>query len=320
MVKIRTAHHRFGKTLFGAVLSLGVIGSVSAQSDDAQADSYASLLKKSHDLEVELSYLEMKIGEQERIIGDLRAEIDGVPALLGSVRPLVEKMVTSYAAEFEIDPPFNASERYERLAKLQEQLELNSSPPQVMLNRAIGMYEKEVEYGMTVAQYAGNNPLEDRSGWRLKACQESLMSPACNVTNEMREAIREKTGVSLEDLDPDDEEDAANMKLMVEKFEQEKKLFDGNYLRVGRLALIYADVDGEQVYRYDVTTKRKVARPADAAAPDAEGGEAAPQQAQGRVAEWVPVDGAERINLFRAVKMAKGEAAPDVMTIPVLVE
>lgn len=316
MVKNRTAHHRFGKTLLGAVLSLGVIGSASAQSDDAQADSYAALLKKSHDLEVELSYMEMKIGEQERLISDLRTEIDGVPALLSSVRPLVENMVSSYAAEFEIDPPFNASERYERLAKLQEQLELGGSTDQLMLNRAIGMYEKEVEYGMTVGQYAGNNPLEDLAGWRLRACEESLMSPACNVTNEMREAIREKTGKSLEDLDPNDEKDAANMKLMVEKFEQEKKLFDGNYLRVGRLALIYADVDGERVYRYDVTTKRKVAAPK----VSEDSGEAAPAQQESRVQEWVPVDGAERINLFRAVKMAKGEAAPDVMTIPVLVE
>ncbi len=315
MVKLHTANHRFMSLLVATVLSAGVFGVSSAQNDDAAIANYKSLLDKRLALQTQIGHLELQVAQQEEIIADLEAEVAGVPALRASVRPLVEKMVASYAAEFEIDPPFNASERFERLSRLQENLELNTASDHQMLNRAIGMYEKEVNYGMTVDQYAGNHPLEEAEGrrgegWRAKACQESLKNEACNVTNEMREAIKEKTGKELEDLDEDNERDAANLKLLTEKFEQERKFLDGNYLRVGRLALIYADVDGEEVFRYDVTTRRQVGEPE-------AGGEAAPD---GRVQEWIPVEGAQRINLYRAVKMAKGEAAPDVMAIPVLVE
>lgn len=306
MVKLHTAHRRFKSLLTATVLSVAVIGSASAQNDDAAIANYANLLQKKSDLQAEISFLEMRVAEQESVISELEAEIDSIPALLASVRPLVENMVASYAAEFEIDPPFNASDRYERLAKLQEQLELGGTPDHVMLNRAIGMYEKEVNYGMTVEEYAGNHPLEDREGWRSRACEESLKNEKCRITNDMREAIKEKTGLDLEDLDEDNEKDAANLKLLTEKFREERKFLDGNYLRVGRLALVYADVDGEEVYRYDVRTKRGVA--------PAEG------DVEQKTQEWIPVTGVQRIDLFRAVKMAKGEAAPDVMSIPVLVE
>ena len=305
MVKFRTANHRFKKLLAAtAVLSVGLSGIAAAQAD-SEVSEYAALLQKNHDLQVEIAYMELRLAEQERIIGDLEDEIASIPALLASVRPLVENMVASYAEEFEIDPPFNASERFERLSRLQENLELGGVSEQNMLNRAIGMYEKEVNYGMTVEQYPGNHPLEDDAGWRLKACEDSLLNPQCNVTNEMKEAIKDKTGKSFADLDPQNETDAANMKLLVEKFRDERKLFDGNYLRVGRLALIYADVDGGEVYKFDITTKR---------------GAGGDEASNGAGSEWLPVDGSDRINLFRAVKMAKGEAAPNVMSIPVLVE
>jgi len=304
VVNIHTAYGRVQKLVLTTALSFSFAGIAVAQNNDAAVDRYSDLLSKRHALTVKIAKMELEISTQEEKIKSLREQIGSVDGVKKSVPGLVEQMVSSYAAEYNIDPPFNASERNDRLAKLQEQLEDKSSTPASMLRRAIGMYEAEVNYGMTVEQYPGNHPLEARAGWRLEACKLSLQNAACNVTNEMKEAVREKTGKELDKMLPDDDRDAANMTALVKQFDSDRKLFDGNYLRVGRLALIYADVDGGEVLQFDVKGKREALA----------AGETEPQE------NWITVEGADQINLFRAVKMAKGEAAVDVMKIPVVVE
>jgi len=297
-----TAYHRIQRLAFVSALCVSVSGLASAQSD-AEASNYEDLLKKRYALTVKVGQMEQEVKFQEAQIEKLRGEIDTVGGTIESIPSLVSSMVDSYAKEFDKDAPFNAAERYERLAKLQEQLREKSSTPASMYRRALGMYEAEVNYGMTVEQYPGNHPLEEKAGWRLEACTQNLLSEKCSLTGEMRERIREKTGKGAELLNPSDPADAKDMKDLLKEFSEGRKLFDGNYLRVGRLALIYADVDGEEVLRYDLRNKRSG------------GGET-----EGRVVEWLPEDGSDQINLFRAVKMAKGEAAVDVMKIPVIVD
>jgi len=328
VVTLHTAHCRLQKLIVSSALSLCVAGVASAQNDDAQLSNYAALLKKKHDLQVEIGHMELQMQTQEQRIAALEAEIAGIPALKASVPGLVEKMITSYAAEFEFDPPFNASERYERLSKLRDQFDNKSAPMHLMLNRAIGMYEAEVNLGMTVDQYPGNHPVPPpeegdeapttrTAGWRVAACEVSLLDEGCILSGEMREAIRDKTGKEFVDLREDDEKDAANLKLMLQRFKDDRKLQDGNYLRVGRLALIYADVDGKEVWRYDIDAKRRQAGyGGSVAAADGEGD----GQPESAITEWLKIEGAEQIDLYRSVKMAKGEAAVNVMPIPVLVE
>jgi len=287
--------------ILGSILSVASGGVAQAQ-DNAVAD-YAKLLQKRYALTVEVGKLQLEVQNQEAKIAELRKEIENVPGVKASVPSLVESMVSSYASEYRIDPPFNAAERNDRLVNLQDQLKSGNAKPASMLRKAIAMYEAEVNYGMTVEQYPGNHPLEARAGWRLAACQESLQSVACNATTDMREKVRDKTGKDLDALLPSDERDAADMAAMVKRFDEERKLFDGNYLRVGRLALIYADVDGGEVLQFDVKGKREALA----------AGETDPQE------NWIPIEGADQISLFRAVKMAKGEAAVDVMKIPVVV-
>lgn len=304
MVSFHTARRRIQNLVVTTALSVSLVGVASAQGDDAALTQYSDLLAKKHALTVQIAKLELDIKTQESKIESLREQKANVGGVISSIPGLVEQMVKSYAAEFELDPPFNAAERYERLAKLQEQVENKSSTPASMFRRAIGMYEAEVNYGMTVEQYPGNHPLEAREGWRAEVCKESILSEDCNLTGKMLETIREKTGKDAKTLDPNNPRDAEDMKSLYDQFVEERKLLDGNYLRVGRLALVYADVDGGEVLVYDIKGKRE--------AGNAEGA--------GRVSEWLPVEGADQINLFRAVKMAKGEAAVDVMKIPVIVD
>lgn len=304
MVIFHTANRRIQKLVLTTALAVSATGFANAQSSDTALAQYSDLLAKRHALTVKIAKMELDVRTQEQKIQSLKDQTGSVDETIASVPGLVERMVKSYAAEFELDPPFNAAERYERLAKLQEQIETKSSTPASMLRRAIGMYEAEVNYGMTVEQYPGNHPLEAREGWRAEACKEDLLSEACSLTGKMLETIREKTGKDARTLDMANPRDAEDVKALYDQFVEERKMLDGNYLRVGRLALVYADVDGGEVLVYDIKGKR-----------DSGGAEA-----NVRTSEWVPVEGADQINLFRAVKMAKGEAAVDVMKIPVIVD
>lgn len=65
-------------------------------------------------------------------------------------------------------------------------------------------------------------------------------------------------------------------------------LADGHYLRYGRLALAYVQADGSDVYSYDPVGK-----------------------------SWAERSGAQATEIRRSMKMAKGEAAPNVITVPV---
>lgn len=69
------------------------------------------------------------------------------------------------------------------------------------------------------------------------------------------------------------------------------ELKDGHYLRYGRLALVYMQADGSEVLRYD---------------PKDNG-------------SWVPMTGNRALDVRRAVKMAKGEAAPSVIKVPLYI-
>ena len=156
--------------------------------------------------------------------------------------------------------------------------------------------------GMEVDEYPGDNPDEDKAGWRLKACKEDVRSERCYATNELKETFRERTKVRFDNYDPTNEVQAEAMKELVDQFDKEQKLKDGNYLRVGRLALIYSDVDGKDVRRFNLEQKREVAKSGDAGA---------------TYEPWVQMSGTNQIDLHRAVKMTKGEAAVDVMRVPV---
>lgn len=70
--------------------------------------------------------------------------------------------------------------------------------------------------------------------------------------------------------------------------QMQRELQDGYYLRFGRVALAYQTADASEVYRYNAETKA-----------------------------WDALTGGRAIEMRRAVKMARGEAAQDVMSVPV---
>ena len=68
------------------------------------------------------------------------------------------------------------------------------------------------------------------------------------------------------------------------------EVFDGSYLRYGRLALAYQQFDGSVTMRYDPETK-----------------------------EWVELTSGQALEVESGLRTARGEAAPSVVNAPVYI-
>lgn len=66
------------------------------------------------------------------------------------------------------------------------------------------------------------------------------------------------------------------------------ELMDGAYLHYGRLALVYLEFDSSEAWRYDKETK-----------------------------DWVELSGADVLDVRRAVRIARGQSAPGVVSAPI---
>ena len=246
-----------------ATLSVGAY----AQDADAAGDAYADLLRQIEDMKISIAHQEVYIQTQEAKIASLEAQIAEAEGLVASVDPMLKKMAEAISTEIESDIPFNAEERFNRLGAFQDILADEAALPADKMRRALDLYNAEVNYGQTMESSAGNHPLSP--GGRLAACENNFKSSACALDDKQVARI-EGQGESIADM-------AAELK-------------DGHYLRYGRLAYAFAQVDGSSVLRYDPKSK-----------------------------EWVEVKGGDALDIRRAVKMANGEQAPGVVEAPVYI-
>ncbi len=267
MVKSHTALTYVRRALCGvALIPMLAIGAAAQDASAAEAQ-YAALLKQISDMKISIAHKEAVIATQQGQIKDLQGQIDRVDEVTASVGPMIDKMAAAISDEIEKDIPFASEERYERLGKFQDTIADPEARPGDKMRRALNIYQAEVNYGQTFAYYMDNHPVPEKQGSRLAACLEDQDSGACALTQELRKKL--DNGATIEGL--------------------KSELKDGNYLRYGRLALIYAQADGSDVYAYDAASK-----------------------------VWEPVTGGRALDYVRAVKMARGEAAVDVVTAPVL--
>ena len=118
---------------------------------------------------------------------------------------------------------------------------------------ALNIYKIEVNYGQSLEAYKGNHPV----------------TPTTRLGDDRY--LKDENG-----------DFAIN-----EKTNQRIELFDGDYLRYGRTALVYLNVDGTDPHRYDLEN-----------------------------GEWVLLSGAAT-SVRRAIRIAYGEVAPGVVMAPV---
>jgi len=264
------------RLLVSVSMTVAFVGTVSAQSADTPLAEYTSLLQEIENQRNSLALKRALLGSQEKEIESLRAQIASVPALKESVKPMLTAMATEMRKQISSDIPFKLEERNDRMGAFSDAISKESDNTVIdQMRRALSIYSIEMGYGSTVEAYAGNHPNEDIAGQRYAACQENIESASCGLDEDQKKLVKEWS------------EDAEQTALEALKVQ----LQDGDYLRYGRLALVYMDFDGSRAYRYDANGK-----------------------------EWIELTGNRKLDMRRAIRMAKGESAPAVVSAPLYVK
>lgn len=256
-------------TIFRTSLIAASLAAVSlpamAQSTNAEA-AYASVLQGIENAQLNIAQREAYIATQEAEIASLRKQIQDSGPLSSAVEPMLGKMVSAIEGEINKDIPFLAGVRFQRLDKLKSDIADPENTPGNKMRSALLIYDIEVGYGQSLEAYGGQHPTNP--GTRYAACEVEVNSSGCNLSDNLTDQLT--AGARLRDLRND--------------------IFDGSYLRYGRLALAYQQFDGSQTLRYDVQSK-----------------------------EWVELSSGQALEVERGLRTARGEAAPNVVNAPVYI-
>ena len=270
MVDAVPARQVFCRIIIGVSLGALSFGAAVAQDTDGKLAEYQALLAEIQNKKLSIAHQEAKLQSQAAEVESLKAQIEGVPAVVESVPAILESMSLEIDKIISSDLPFKLTERYDRLAAFQESIaEDSESTPGEQMRRALSIYAIEAGYGSNVEAYAGDHPVEEKAGSRYAACEADAASAACGLDDDQKKLLEANT--PLENLKPG--------------------LLDGDYLRYGRLSLVYVQNDGSSAYRYDPNEKN-----------------------------WVELKGNRMLDVRRDVRMAKGESQPALVNAPVYVK
>ncbi|WP_427449850.1 DUF3450 family protein [Litorimonas sp. WD9-15] len=238
-----------------------------AQDADAAANSYAVLLDRIANKQIETAQRQVMLQSQQDKIARLEAQIEQVPQTAEAVRGIAVKMANEIEKQIEQDLPFRREERYARLGQLLGMVNDEDVRPSDLYRRAMAVMDIEVNYGNSVSAYTGDHPLTP--GRRLAACREDVASATCNLSTDSRKKL--EAGATIDDI--------------------QSEIKDGNYVHFGRMSFIYLDLDSREGFRWNQESS-----------------------------EWDKLSSGDIINTRRAVRIARGESAPGVVTAPIRVQ
>lgn len=236
-----------------------------AQSSGAEAE-YAGVLASIENAQLNITQRQAYIATQEQTIASLNQQIKDSKGTIATIEPMFSKMVTAIEGEINKDIPFLSGIRFQRLDKLKTDVADATRSPGEKMRSALMIYDIEVGYGQSLEAYGGQSPISP--GGRLTACEADINGANCNLEKGLTEKL--EAGATLRDI--------------------RNEVFDGSYLRYGRLALAYQQFDGSVTMRYDASTK-----------------------------EWVELNSGQALEVERGLRTARGEAAPNVVNAPVYI-
>ncbi len=242
-----------GMLLVAGVACMYVAPNASAQSAAVNEQAYHILLQQIADQKINIAHQKVFVDHFSEEISALNAQLDGLGETKKAVLPMIEKMVAGIGREIAADFPFKKDERLARFQRLKNLVEDDKVSIGEKYRNALNVYKIEVNYGQSLEAYKGNHPVSPtiRQGDdRYEKEEDGSLK------------MDEKTGLPIE-------------------------IFDGDYLRYGRAALVYLGLDGVDPLRYDLE--------------------------QG---EWVSVKGADA-SIRRAIRISYGEVATGVVMAPV---
>lgn len=280
MVQFATARRNAASASIGA-LSLAIAASlvpVSAQAQDRTAE-YEALLQEISDRTNNVTQREFYLEQQQAQIDSLRERIAAARSAdaQAELRPILDDMVEGLERVMTTDLPFRTVERFALLDDLRDDLRSPDASLSDGFRRALDLYSNEVELGLGVSSYTGNNPVADQAGARYRACLEDYTSARCGLNDDQLKQVK-----SVEDRAGVDASDVIN------DFNASEQLPDGNYIHYGRLALFYLERDSSVGYRYDMDAKA-----------------------------WQPISNSDLLGLRQNVRIARGESAVATMTTPI---
>jgi len=237
--------------LIGGAVAMTIAPSALAQAS-ADEVAYSNILEAISAQKISLAQQKLFVAQQDAEIKSLNEQIDGVEEWKASIDPMVGKMTTSIANKIKSDYPFDLNRRLPRLQSLEKTIKDPAATVGEKYRKALNIYKLEVNYGQSMEAQKGDHPI----------------NPTIRVGDDRFEK----------------DEDG---KVKLDKNGLPVEVFDGSYLRYGRLAYVYLQADGSQALRYDLNAR-----------------------------EWVELPKSSIADIRRGVKIASGEAAPNVVRAP----
>ncbi len=216
--------------------------------------AYTNLLEAISAKRISLAQQELFVLQQDAKIVSLNSQIDGLDDWKAAIDPMLGKMATGIAGQIKSDYPFEMDRRLPRLQSLENSMKDPAASVGDKYRKALNIYKLEVNYGKSLEAKKGNHPT----------------SPTIRIGDDRWEK---------------DEDGAVKLNKNGERIE----IFDGSYLRYGRVAYVYLQADSTQAMRYDLAAN-----------------------------EWVDLPKKSIADIRRGVKIASGEAAPNVVKVPLV--
>ncbi|MEM9385707.1 MAG: DUF3450 domain-containing protein [Pseudomonadota bacterium] len=117
-------------------------------------DKYRSVTKEVDGLNVYNTLLQRQVDDQLAQIEEITNSIERVTEIERQITPLMLDMVESLAQFVELDVPFLADERADRIQRLRETLERSDVSVAEKFRVVLEAYEIEVDYGRNIETYA----------------------------------------------------------------------------------------------------------------------------------------------------------------------
>lgn len=120
-----------------------------------KVEKYRGVNKEIEGLEVYLAQLNRQVDSQEQEMDELEQSIEEVTLIKRQITPLMLKMVDGLEKFVDLDLPFQADKREDRVAELKETLDRSDVSTPEKFRNVLEAYQSEIEYGRTIDAYRG---------------------------------------------------------------------------------------------------------------------------------------------------------------------
>ena len=129
---------------------------------DTLLTRYRATLRQTESLRTYNRQMEELIASQEIERASLKQQLDRVEGVARDVTPLMLRMIDALSAFVELDVPFLAQERHERISNLRKMMKRADVTESEKYRRIMEAYQIENEYGRTIEAYRSSLSREDR--------------------------------------------------------------------------------------------------------------------------------------------------------------